>query len=281
MPEPALTIVSLIRDPSLEAAVSRWLDGQQRYRLVRCAYEGDPVPELERLRDSCDALLIQQGELDSAAVQSLQEKGLLLPAVVIGRVHGWVDYHPDEIHLPPDQLEQLSYSLDAAISRSLSSGLATTPSSGGEQREEPMPERWRLANRLQARLGLLGVFYKRDPSRFLRNLQPQDAEILLASLQRTYRDLLLSYFRNPAAANQALESFVNTAFFSDLPITKVVEIHMDLIDSFSKQLRLEGHKSDFLQDYRLALLDVMAHLCEMYRRSIPADVPLAMSVQEG
>jgi circadian clock protein KaiA len=38
---------------------------------------------------------------------------------------------------------------------------------------------------------------------------------------------------------------------------------MDLIDSFSKQLRLEGHKSDFLQDYRLALLDVMAHLCEM------------------
>jgi circadian clock protein KaiA len=281
MPEPALTIVSLIRDPGLEAAVSRWLDGQQRYRLVRCAYEGDPVPELERLRDSCDALLIQQGELDAAAVQSLQEKGLLLPAVVIGRVHGWVDYHPDEIHLPPDQLEQLSYSLDAAISRSLSSGLATTPPSAGEQREEPMPERWRLANRLQARLGLLGVFYKRDPSRFLRNLQPQDAETLLGSLQRTYRDLLLSYFRNPAAANQALESFVNTAFFSDLPITKVVEIHMDLIDSFSKQLRLEGHKSDFLQDYRLALLDVMAHLCEMYRRSIPADVPLAMSVQEG
>jgi circadian clock protein KaiA len=98
--------------------------------------------------------------------------------------------------------------------------------------------------------------------------------VLLASLQRTYRDLLLSYFKDPAAANQALESFVNTAFFSDLPVTKAVEIHMDLIDSFSTQLKLEGHKSDFLQDYRLALLDVMAHLCEMYRRSIPADVPL-------
>jgi circadian clock protein KaiA len=134
---------------------------------------------------------------------------------------------------------------------------------------------------LQARLGLLGVFYKRDPSRFLRNLDPDAAGILLASLQRTYRDLLLSYFKDPAAANQALESFVNTAFFSDLPITKTVEIHMDLIDSFSKQLRLEGHKSDFLQDYRLALLDVMAHLCEMYRRSIPVGVPLASAMQEG
>ena len=76
-------------------------------------------------------------------------------------------------------------------------------------------------------------------------------------------------------ANQALESFVNTAFFSDLPITKTVEIHMNLIDGFSKQLKLEGHKNDFLQDYRLALLDVMAHLCEMYRRSIPPDAPLA------
>ena len=50
---------------------------------------------------------------------------------------------------------------------------------------------------------------------------------------------------------------------------------MDLIDEFWKQLSSEGHKHDFLQDYRLALLDVMAHLCEMYRRSIPPDLPLS------
>ena len=68
---------------------------------------------------------------------------------------------------------------------------------------------------------------------------------------------------------------MNTAFFSDLPITRTVEIHVDLIDEFWKQLSLEGHKHDFLQDYRLALLDVMAHLCEMYRRSIPPDLPLS------
>jgi circadian clock protein KaiA len=281
MPEPALTIVTLIRDPGLDAAVCRWLDGQRRFRLVRCGVDADPVPELERLRDSCDAVLIQQGQLDQQAAQQLQDRGLLLPAVVIGRVPGQVDYHPDEVHLPPDQLEQLSYSLDAALSRTLSRGLALAEGSSNEEGAESTPDRWRLASRLQSRLGLLGVFYKRDPSRFLRNLAPQDAEVLVASLQRTYRDLLLSYFRDPAAANQALESFVNTAFFSDLPITKTVEIHMNLIDSFSKQLSLEGHKSDFLQDYRLALLDVMAHLCEMYRRSIPADVPLVAAVQGG
>jgi len=49
---------------------------------------------------------------------------------------------------------------------------------------------------------------------------------------------------------------------------------MNLIEAFAKQLKLEGHKSDFLQDYRLALLDVLAHLCEMYRRSIPPDAPI-------
>lgn len=275
MPEPALTILSLIHDSSLQAAVGRWLKGQERYRLQVCNPEADPVEELERLRDSGDALLLEQGLWAEETAAALQERGLLLPAVVIGEVRGRVDYHPDEVHLPPDQLEQLTYSLDAAISRFLSRGLAAAPGSLAEAGDADMPERWRLANRLQGRLGLLGVFYKRDPSRFLRNLSELEAAELVASLERTYRDLLLSYFRNPAAANQALESFVNTAFFSDLPITKTVEIHVNLIDSFSKQLRMEGLKSEFLQDYRLALLDVMAHLCEMYRRSIPPDGALA------
>jgi circadian clock protein KaiA len=122
------------------------------------------------------------------------------------------------------------------------------------------------------------VYYKRDPERFFRHLTEREREDLLRSLTRTYRDLLVSYFRDPAAANQALESFVNTAFFADLPITTTVEIHMNLIDGFWKQLKLEGHKNDFLQDYRLALLDVMAHLCEMYRRSIPPDRPMTASL---
>jgi len=193
------------------------------------------------------------------------------------------------LHLPADQLAQLGYNIDAAISRFLRQGRAD-----GRQEDTATLAVGTLSRRLQERLGYLGVFYKRDPSRFLGSLAPDERRDLLQSLQRTYRDLLVSYFSDPAAANQALESFVytaffsdraaanqalesfvNTAFFSDLPITRTVEIHVDLIDEFWKQLRLEGHKNDFLQDYRLALLDVMAHLCEMYRRSIPPDIPLS------
>jgi circadian clock protein KaiA len=277
MPEPALTIASLIRDPRLQDACARWLAGG-RCQMAWVDPASDPLAELERRREEFDAVLLEQGALDPKAYQALSDLGLVLPAVVIGAVSGRVEFHDAEVHLPPDQLEQLSYSLDAAVSRFLRHGLVTasdSSSSSATGQTPDMPDRWKLANRLKGRLGFVGVFYKRDPSRFLRNLPEQESHELIHSLERTYRDLLLSYFRDPAAANQALESFVNTAFFSDLPITKTVEIHMNLIDGFSKQLKLEGHKNDFLQDYRLALLDVMAHLCEMYRRSIPPDAPLA------
>lgn len=271
IPEPALTIASLLRDQRLQLACEQWLRGG-RYQLVPVDPDADPVAALDSRREDFDVVLLEMGVLSSESLQDLVDQGLVLPAVVLGEVSGRIDYHDAEVHLPPDQLEQLPYSIDAAVSRFLRRGLlgggSATPGNGGAA---DTPERWKLANRLKGRLGYLGVFYKRDPSRFLRSLPEGERHDLLRSLERTYRDLLISYFRDPAAANQALESFVNTAFFGDLPITTVVEIHMNLIDGFWKQLKLEGHKNDFLQDYRLALLDVMAHLCEMYRRSIPPE----------
>jgi len=277
MPEPALTIAALLRDPLLREACGQWLR-EGPYRLEPLDPAADPLARLEGQSESFDAVLLEQGVLTEETRQALVERGLLLPAVVIGEVTGQQELHDAEVHLPPDQLEQLSYSLDAAVSRFLRRGAPSSASPGpgaaGDPPQSEGGERWKLTNRLRGRLGYLGVYYKRDPSRFLRNLPNGDRKELLSSLTRTYRDLLLSYFRDPATANQALESFVNTAFFSDLPITNAVEIHMNLIDGFAKQLQLEGHKNEFLQDYRLALLDVMAHLCEMYRRAVPPDPPL-------
>ena len=279
---PALSIALLLKTQELVTACCSWLPSN-RYTTVDLGLTADVKDfkaALQQKREAVDAVVIEQSLLEPELRQSLLDDGLLFPAVVVGEVMGRVDYHPEEVHLPVDQIEQLGYNVDAAISRFLRQG----------QKEEHQEEgqalnvqggvavegsAWRLTSRLQERLGYLGVFYKRDPSRSLSNLPPDEQQELLKSLERTYRDLLLSYFRDPAAANQALESFVNTAFFGDLPITRAVEIHMNLIDDFWKKLRLEGHKNDFLQDYRLALLDVMAHLCEMYRRSIPTEPPLA------
>ncbi len=269
MPQPVLNILTVIQTPALQEACLQWLKGG-RYHLVQADPATEPLVQLEQRCEDVDGLLLEEGAVEKCFFSTLHERGLELPAVLIGPVTGDVLFHGAEVRLPPDQLEQLSYSLDAAVSRFLRSH--TPPASSETQ--ATTPEGWKLSNRLNGRLGYLSVYYKRDPSRFLRNLETDERSELLDSLRRSYRDLLISYFKNPATANQAIESFVNTAFFADLPITKMVEIHVNLIEEFWKQLMLKGQKNDFLQDYRLALLDVMAHLCEMYRRSIPPDVPI-------
>jgi len=274
MARPGLTIALLLTTPALVDACRQWLP-ETRYHsldLSRLDQGEEPLDlagTLAAQQEEIDAVVVEQQLLDATSREQLLGRGLLFPAVVVGEVKGHVDYHSEELHLADDQLAQLGYTVDAAISRFLRQGRAD-----GRSDDAGLASVDKLSRRLQERLGYLGVFYKRDPSRFLGSLPTEERQELLESLQRTYRDLLISYFRDPAASNQALESFVNTAFFSDLPITRTVEIHVDQIDEFWKQLRLEGHKSDFLQDYRLALLDVMAHLCEMYRRSIPPDIPL-------
>ena len=275
MARPGLTIALLLTTPALVDACRQWLPETRYHSLDLSRLEQGEGPldlagTLAAQQEEIDAVVVEQQLLDATSREQLLGRGLLFPAVVVGEVKGHVDYHSEELHLADDQLAQLGYTVDAAISRFLRQGRAD-----GRSDDAGLASVDKLSRRLQERLGYLGVFYKRDPSRFLGSLPAEERQELLESLQRTYRDLLISYFSDPAASNQALESFVNTAFFSDLPITRTVEIHVDQIDEFWKQLRLEGHKSDFLQDYRLALLDVMAHLCEMYRRSIPPDIPLS------
>ena len=275
MARPGLTIALLLTTPNLVDACQQWLPDTRYHSIVLSGpHQGqeqlDLVSTLEAQQEEIDAVVVEQHLLDASSREQLLGPGLLFPAVVVGEMKGHVDYHAEELHLADDQLAQLGYTVDAAISRFLRQGRAD-----GRSDDDGLASVDKLSRRLQERLGYLGVFYKRDPSRFLGSLPTEERRELLESLQRTYRDLLISYFSDPAASNQALESFVNTAFFSDLPITRTVDIHVDQIDEFWKQLRLEGHKSEFLQDYRLALLDVMAHLCEMYRRSIPPDIPLS------
>tara|TARA_B100001758_G_scaffold134717_1_gene115930 strand:- start:14 stop:898 length:885 start_codon:yes stop_codon:yes gene_type:complete len=273
MARPALTVALVLDSPSLVESCRQWLPSNRYESVVLSVEAGEALTAvLGPRQDDFDAVVLEQTLLDAEVREQLLSAGLLFPAVIVGEVKGHVDYHPEELHLPDDQLAQLGYNVDAAISRFLRQGRADGRQEDPASRSKAVDN---LSQRLQERLGYLGVFYKRDPSRFLGSLAPEERRDLLLSLQRTYRDLLASYFSDPAASNQALESFVNTAFFSDLPITRTVEIHVDLIDEFWKQLSLEGHKHDFLQDYRLALLDVMAHLCEMYRRSIPPDLPLS------
>lgn len=218
MPESALTIASLIRDPSLQQACSRWLVGGVAAwsGWIPLPTPGGAGPATGGIRRRAAGA----GGLSPEDCRAFGDLGLLMPAVVIGGVGGKIELHEAEVHLPP-----ISLSSSATAWMRLSPAICVkawpAPSSPAGQSTET-PDRWKLANRLKGRVGFVGVFYKRDPARFLRNLSEREREDLIHSLERTYRDLLLSYFRDPAAANQALESFVNTAFSVIYPLLKLL-----------------------------------------------------------
>ncbi|MFN6154918.1 MAG: KaiA family protein, partial [Dolichospermum sp.] len=57
-------------------------------------------------------------------------------------------------------------------------------------------------------------------------------------------------------------------FYANIPVPQIIEMHMEIIDEFAKQLRLEGRSDETLLDYRLTLIDILAHLCEIYRSTV-------------
>ncbi len=117
----------------------------------------------------------------------------------------------------------------------------------------------------------MGVYYNRNSKYFYRHLPPTEKQELLDILSEEYREIVLSYFSQENETNQQIDEFVNQAFFADLSVSQILEIHMELMDQFAQQLKLEGRNEDILLDYRLVLIDIIAHLCEMYRRSIPRE----------
>jgi circadian clock protein KaiA len=52
--------------------------------------------------------------------------------------------------------------------------------------------------------------------------------------------------------------------FINLSLDRFVEIHRELIDNLEYQLIFEGLHTEHLSDYRLTLIDVIAHLGKMY-----------------
>jgi circadian clock protein KaiA len=96
-----------------------------------------------------------------------------------------------------------------------------------------------------------------------------EQQAFLLQLKSDYRQILINYFTTDESVKEKIDKFINTVFCANIPIPQIIEIHMDLIDEFSKQLKLEGRNDEALLDYRITLIDVLAHLCEVYRTSLP------------
>lgn len=275
---------------------------QERYLVNHLSSEIEFLTFVEQHSQQIDCLIVENGCSQLELLRNLSHTGIILPIVIIepeptyhssnNELRGDLNqdlvddqqaeflYHHGEIRLIETQKYQITFYVDQALSKFLKLAPRgylpdyTTTAAGADinkNQDFVSLQQRRLIEKLKERLGYLGVYYKRNPHNFFRNLPNQERQDLLDKLSIEYRQIILNYFSKDYKINQAIDQFVNQAFFADFSVSQVVEIHMELMDSFAQQLKLEGRSDEILIDYRLTLIDIIAHLCEMYRRSIPRE----------
>ena len=294
-----------MRSQALAQSLSQFLSSD-RYILHFTASEPELFNFVEQHKQYLDCLVLQDETSLQPFINRWYEQGVLLPVVIFPKESEKVrshltrnqvvdnpqitdntltepaNYllHAAEVRLDITQVPDVSSFIEKAIAQFVSlsptSGLAESNAEIDPTRQLTtfsflMQQQRRLAEKLRERLGYLGVYYKRNPQLFLRHLSSSERQKLLENLKSEYRQIVLKYFSQENTLNQKIDNFVDKAFFADISVSRIVEIHMELMEEFSKQLKIEGRSEDILLDYRLTLIDVIAHLGEMYRRSIPRE----------
>jgi circadian clock protein KaiA len=306
---PQLTICTFVPSESLTQALSQFLSSE-RYILHITVSESEFFEFVDQHKQQLDCLVVQDEHSLLPVLNRLYEQGTLLPVVIFPQESQEITsdvtsarqldksklseeadqanvaklnhlFHAAEVRVNTTQLPEIRNYIEKAIAQFVSLSPAYTfPdwSTTIERQTDLAPRSFliqqqrRLSEKLKERLGYLGVYYKRNSQFFFRNLSPKQREKLLEQLKFGYRQIVLKYFSQDNSLNQKIDNFVEQAFFADIPVSRIVEIHMELMEEFSKQLKLEGRSEEVLLDYRLTLIDVIAHLGEMYRRSIPREL---------
>ena len=290
-----LSICSFVCSPELSQSLKEVL-GREDFHIYSFNSALEFGQCVEKRQQEIDCLVCQADRTLLPVINRLYEQGVLLPVVMFPDavtqsypVNYQINpenpqgatylFHPAEIHLADHQVTEIATEITKAIARFVDFASHIHLSEPFNKDQVPVDTKIQnflmpheLSEKLKARLGYLGVYYKRNSQQFWRNLSDQERKKLLTQLQDEYRHIVLRYFAEDDRLNQDIDNLVNRAFFADISVPQMVEIHMELMDEFSNQLKLEGRSEDVLLDYRLTLIDIIAHLCEMYRRSIPREI---------
>ena len=292
-----LSIAVLADSADLVPSLSQYL-GAERYVLQYFTSQSEFLAHIEFEEHELVCLVFYSQQQLLPVINHLYDRGLILPVVIIHRLVSpnlavpqqpiAIDppsssyiYQPSEVILAVTEMSDIAVAIDKAIAKFLN----LTPIVPATEHNQPteteiviaepnflLQQQRRLAQKLNERLGYLAVYYKRNPSHFFRHLDRQDKREILDRLKSQYRKIVLDYFGDSSQIDNQIDEFVNATFFRDLAVSEIVKIHMELMEEFSNQLKLEGRSEDILLDYRLTLIDIIAHLCEMYRRSVPREV---------
>ena len=258
---------------------------QDTYKLRIVSKQETAIEVLQNQREKVDCLLIRDDVDSRKLLVQLQHLKIIIPVAIASTETDSSPtkaalYHSAEVKFDLAHCTKIGSQIDLALSNFLAlsphAALKETTNTYSVTEDKTAYhllalQQRRLAEKLKERLEYLGVYYKRNQKDFYRNLTQFEREELENQLATEYRKIILSYFEDEPDINQAIDRFVNQAFFSDISVSQILEMHMELMGEFAQQLKLEGRSEDILLDYRLALIDIIAHLCEMYRRSIPRD----------
>lgn len=300
-----LTIAVLADSADLLPLLSQYLSAE-RYTLQYFTDRTEFLAVVEQGGRELDCLVFYSEQQLLPTINRLYERGLILPVVILHRLTQYASqpaelheasknprdlsvssssytYQPSEVILAVTEMSDIGVAVDKAIAKflNLTPIMSTSENTQPPQIEiaidipEPnflLQQQGRLAQKLNERLGYLAVYYKRNPRQFFRHLDRQQKQELLDLLKSQYRKIVLEYFADTSQLNIKIDEFVSAAFFRDLAVSEIVKIHMELMEDFSDQLKLEGRSEEILLDYRLTLIDIIAHLCEMYRRSVPREM---------
>ncbi len=296
----SLTIAVLADSADLLPLLGQYLS-VDRYTLQYFTEQSEFLGYVEKVKHEPDCLVFYSEQQLLPAINYLYDRGLILPVVIIHRlspqtlpssantalsnssVSSSYIYQPSEVILAVTELSSIGVAIDKAIAKFLNlmpivtKSDDTHPPQVRTNIEIPestylLQQQSRLAQKLNERLGYLAVYYKRNSSQFFRHLDRLQKQELLDGLKFQYRNIVLEYFADGNQINDKIDEFVSGVFFRDLAVSEIVKIHMELMEEFSDQLKLEGRSEEILLEYRLTLIDVIAHLCEMYRRSVPREL---------
>jgi circadian clock protein KaiA len=297
----SLTIAVLADSTDIAPLLGRYL-GADRYALQYFTDRGEFLEYVEKSKHDLDCLVFYSEAQLLPAINYLYDRGLILPVVIVHRLippnalsqtpdlaltnlpaSSSYIYQPSEVILAVTELSGIGGAVDKAIAKfmNLTPIVPTSEDSEPAQTlthiEIPEPnfllqQQSRLAEKLSERLGYLAVYYKRNSKQFFRHLDRHQKQELLAGFKFQYSKIVLEYFADSGQTNDRIDEFVSGVFFRDLAVSEIVKIHMELMEEFSDQLKLEGRSEEILLEYRLTLIDVIAHLCEMYRRSVPREI---------
>ena len=258
-----------------------------RYEFECLSVVGDFEKFVRENYEKTDCLILALCDRSNAIADWLWQSKILLPTIIIQveqtsdkpiNTHSTISlqdltrtivYHQAELYLYPTQLIDIELYINLAIGKLIDLTLDDLQEPKRSEREKLLvAQQLRLTKKITAKLGHSGACYQRDPHNFYANLSSQKQEQLYERLSSSYRQIVIDYFDKDYRIDKLIDEFADRAFFANISTSQIIEIHMELIDDFSQQLKLQGRSNDVLLDYRLPLIDVISHLCEIYRRSI-------------